>query len=350
VTIVFNLTLAVLDLLALLRVARAKTAGKWLLIMPGVMLAGAILAGGFARDHFDFFRLAAYVVFLHGFLLSAGSALVFCSANKRVAVFSGAAAAVIPLAAYYAFLIEPYWLEVTHWQIASPKIERRFRIVVLADLQTDHFAGYERGVLRRVLEEKPDLILLAGDYIQAPFEKYRAIAKQTNAFMREISFGAPYGVYAVQGNVDPPSDWHEIFTGLDVTIVDRRETFDLGKLRLTCLGLDESYYTGAKVENAEPDKFHLVLGHAPNFALGRIEGDLLVAGHTHGGQVRLPFFGPIITHSRVPYRWASGLTTLPGGAKLLVSRGAGMERGYAPRMRFLCRPELIVIDLMPERE
>ena len=88
----------------------------------------------------------------------------------------------------------------------------------------------------------------------------------------------------------------------------------------------------------------------PNFALGEIPADLLVAGHTHGGQVRLPWIGPMITHSRIPHAWAAGLTELPGGGKLLVSRGIGMERGFAPPMRFLCRPELMVIDLVPERE
>ena len=84
--------------------------------------------------------------------------------------------------------------------------------------------------------------------------------------------------------------------------------------------------------------------------MGKIDADLLVTGHTHGGQVRLPLIGPLMTLSRIPRAWAAGLTELPGGGKLLVSRGLGMERGYAPRIRFLCRPELMVIDLVPERE
>jgi hypothetical protein len=102
------------------------------------------------------------------------------------------------------------------------------------------------------------------------------------------------------------------------------------------------------VDVPESDRFHLVLGHSPNFALGRVEADLLVAGHTHGGQVRLPLVGPLITLSAVPRSWAAGLTELPGGGQLLVSRGLGMERAGAPRLRFLCRPELVVIDLIPD--
>ena len=158
---------------------------------------------------------------------------------------------------------------------------------------------------------------------------------------------APQGVFAVKGNVER-DDWAEMFTGLGITTVTAQRSFHLGDLQLTCLGLSESFNTKLKVAGAPSDRFHLVLGHVPNFALGKVEADLLVAGHTHGGQVRLPWIGPMITHSRVPHTWAAGMTDLPGGGKLLVSRGIGMERGYAPPMRFLCRPELVVIDLEPE--
>ena len=339
----------VLDLLILERVRRLTSAATWFSILFATIMIEALAAVAFARNHFDFFRLAAYIVFLHGFVLSMGSAMALWRARKDLAICSGVSSVILALLTYYVFLIEPYWLETSYWQIASPKIDRPFRIVVVADLQTDRFSDYERGVLRRAMEEKPDLILLAGDYIQAHRQQYRAMCGEINAYLREIHFGAPQGVFAVRGNVDPPIYWHEIFAGLDITNVDVHRSFDLGTLRLTCLGLDESYYPAAKVINPQPGKFHLVLGHVPNFALGRIEGDLLVAGHTHGGQVRIPLIGPIITHSRVPNSWAAGLTILSNGAKLLVSRGIGMERGHAPRLRFLCRPELMVIDLIPEK-
>jgi predicted MPP superfamily phosphohydrolase len=96
------------------------------------------------------------------------------------------------------------------------------------------------------------------------------------------------------------------------------------------------------------EKFHIVLGHAPDFALGSVPADLLVAGHTHGGQVQLPFIGPLVTLSHVPRAWAAGgLTRLDDDRFLVVSRGIGMERDLAPRLRFLCQPQLVVIDLKP---
>ena len=71
---------------------------------------------------------------------------------------------------------------------------------------------------------------------------------------------------------------------------------------------------------------------------------LALAGHTHGGQVVLPFFGPPMTLSRLPRRYAGGLHDYHG-LPLHVSRGIGMERGSAPQIRFLCPPEICVIEL-----
>jgi len=74
---------------------------------------------------------------------------------------------------------------------------------------------------------------------------------------------------------------------------------------------------------------------------------VLLAGHTHAGPARLPLIGPLLTFSRIPRAWAAGRTDFDDGRTLVVSRGIGMERGNAPRMRFLCRPEVVLIDLLP---
>jgi predicted MPP superfamily phosphohydrolase len=134
-----------------------------------------------------------------------------------------------------------------------------------------------------------------------------------------------------------------------VIAVEYRQSFDLGEVQLTCLGLGESFSRDQSppVRRLRPDGFHVIVGHSPDFALGQIDADLLVAGHTHGGQARLPWLGAITTGCKIPRTWAAGLTELPSGAKLLVSRGIGMERGNAPPIRFLCRPELAVIELAP---
>jgi uncharacterized protein len=352
VTLLYNCAILAVDVAAIWLVSRRRGLIVWCATMACAGVAAIVLGGllgGYFEDHFGIFRLWAYGVFGHGPALLAVTAVLWRRSRPRLAGAAIAGAAAVLLVAADAFLIEPHWLEVSHWQFTSPKIRRPVRIVVVADLQTNRIGPYERDTLRRALAEKPDLILLAGDYLQARREKREALQRQLHDLLREIRFTAPRGAFAVRGNADP-FVWPEVFKGLDVTAVVSSQSFDLGDIGLTCLGLIDSYDTKTRVENPRPDRFHLVLGHVPNFALGTIDADLLVAGHTHGGQVRLPWIGPMITHSRVPNAWAAGLTELSGGRRLLVCRGIGMERGYAPPMRFLCRPELMVIDLLPEAE
>jgi hypothetical protein len=199
------------------------------------------------------------------------------------------------------------------------------------------------------MDEKPDLVLFAGDYFQTSWERRQTLQRELHDFFHLISFDAPLGIFAVQGNVDRGvANWGEMFDGLRATVVGVSRSFDLGDFQLTCLSLYDSFNPSLDVRNESPERFHIVLGHVPNFALGNVEADLLVAGHTHGGQIRFPFVGAIVTNCSIPRGWASGLTELPSGGRLLVSRGIGLERRYAPKMRFFCRPELTVIDLIPE--
>ncbi len=339
--------MAAVDLAALALTVRKKSVRAWCAGTACVAIVALLLALALGEDDFGVFRLAAWGVFLHGAVLLAGSAVLWWPTRKILAVTSAVGAALILIVAVDAFLIEPTWLEVSHREIRNEKIRCPIRIVVLADLQTDRIGRYERDVLRRALQQKPDLLLLAGDYIQAGGPQRQELYAQLNAFLRRLDLPGPGRVFAVQGNVDA-DDWPEMFRGTPVVPVSSTKSFAVAGIQLTCLARRDSFSRSLQVDAPEADRFHLVLGHAPNFALGRIEADLLLAGHTHGGQVRLPLVGPLITLSAVPRSWAAGLTDLPGGGQLLVSRGVGMERGGAPRLRFLCRPELLVIDLVPE--
>ncbi len=339
--------MAAVDLAALYRLQRNRTPWEWLRVCILAGTVAAVLAFALGSSSFGIAGLAADGIFVHGVLVQAGGALFLRKTARKTAIVSAAGALVFAAVAVDTFWIEPTWLEVTRVRLTSAKLSRPVRIVVVADFQADSFGDYEHEVLRRAMEEKPDLLLLAGDYFQVEPSTEARLRVEVNAYLRELGFAAPLGTYAVQGNVDSPY-WPELFEGLQVTAVDQTESFDLGPLRLTCLGWWDSFHWRLAVPNARPEQYHIVLGHSPNFALGRIEADLLVAGHTHGGQVRLPWIGPVIRHTLVPQRWAVGLSELPSGALLYVSRGLGMEREDAPRLRFLCRPELVVIELEPE--
>jgi hypothetical protein len=257
-----------------------------------------------------------------------------------------AVAVVILLVCVDAFLIEPHWLEVSHVRLSTTNVETSLRVAVIADLQTDAPGRYERRVLERVDDEDPDLILFVGDYVDVGDpEWYGMMIERLNGMLREADLDAPFGPYAVPGNVDWPGRWQRIFAGLPVRTFERSATVDLGSFALTGLTLRDAADGNLSIDGA--DRFHIVVGHRPDFSLGEIDAELLVAGHTHGGQVRLPLIGPIVTLSGVPRAWASGVTEIEPGKTLVVSRGIGMERGNAPRMRFLCRPQLVILELVP---
>jgi len=304
VTLLYNFAILIVDLAAIWLVRRRLGLVAWCATMgcaAAVTFLTAAFLGGCFENHFGFLRLWSYGVFLHGPLLLAATAVIWRRSRPGLAVTAALGVLVVLAVAAEAFLIEPHWLEVTHYQIASPKIQRSLRIVVVADFQTDNLGPYEESVLRQTMEAKPDLILLAGDYLQpASWQEYEKLRQKLRDFLQSLHFAAPLGVFGVQGNVDA-SCWFNIFEGPGFTAVDKTTSFDLGDLRLTCLGRSDSFSPTTKITNDDADQFQLVLGHSPNFVLGKNEADLLVAGHTHGGQVRLPGIGPMITHARIPH-------------------------------------------------
>jgi len=287
----------------------------------------------------------AWGIFLHFPVYLIGNIAILRHQNKVYTNFLIGIVALILVISVDAFLIEPQSLEVSRITLSSDKITEPLTVALLADIQTDSPGSYEERVLELVKAEDPDLILLAGDYLQIMDpDLYQESAINMNRLIIEADLSPPLGFVAVRGNVEK-NGWVDIFQGLEVTVVGETQMFDLGPLVITGVDLLDSENSTLDIPGSE--KYHIILGHSPNYSLGDIEGDLLLAGHTHGGQVQLPGIGPIMTLSVVPRSWASGLTEIHPGQFLLVSRGIGLERGYAPRMRFLCHPELIIIDLLP---
>ena len=310
----------------------------------GLLGINSLMAASVSQDGFDAMALMCWGLFLHLPLFLAAFAVLRFKQRKHWAIVAATLALVTLAVGVDAFLIEPHWLDVTHVSLTSAKLDQPIRVAVLADIQTDSPGEYEARVFARVKAEQPDLIVFLGDYIQDNDPDFASTAKALNRLLREADLHAPLGLYAIQGNVDHGL-WAEVFSGLDVTTIHDTQTTDLGPLVLTGLSFDQSFQTNVTLEPQE--KYHLVLGHCPDYALGQTHANLMLAGHTHGGQVRLPGLGPLLTFSRVPRAWASGLTQIAPDQHLYVSRGIGMERGAAPRLRFLCRPELLILTLTP---
>jgi predicted MPP superfamily phosphohydrolase len=126
-----------------------------------------------------------------------------------------------------------------------------------------------------------------------------------------------------------------------------RSEVDLEGLPVELLGLDDAHinwHDARVIPRSAPERFGLAVMHSPDSApeSAACEYELILAGHTHGGQVRLPLIGPLVTNSTMPRRLASGLIRM-GSALMYLSPGLGTSK-YAP-FRFLCRPEATLLEL-----
>ncbi len=346
-TLICNIAFAACDAVALRLLAKKRTLSPMLTVIVAWGLSLLVISATFWGDRFYFARLAAYAIFLHAPIFCLGLGAFTFRVNRFASIAALTAVPIILAVAYYAFYVEPIRLEVVRHEIRSPKIRQALRVVVVADLQTSDFGPFEETALRTAVSENPDLLLFAGDYVQSPIDSYPKQYERIRRFLSELKISPRLGAFAVQGNCETPF-WPDAFRDTGVLPIESFKTIKLDDLNLTCLSLAESFYTALNVPSPDPKRFHLILGHGPHYAWGEINADLLLSGHTHGGQVRIPFIGPLTANAPIPMSWASGMTKLKNGADLIVSRGIGMERGNAPPIRFNCLPEITVIDLVPE--
>jgi predicted MPP superfamily phosphohydrolase len=305
-------------------------------------------------------RLMGQALFGEAILLAAALAL----AHRRTGQKTRAAAlgvCAVALAVVYldAYRVEPRMLKVRNHVVNAAGADRQsIRILHLTDIQTPAIGAHEEEALRKGLASRPDLIVLTGDYVQdalgRPTED--AAARDLRALMARIGFDAPLGVYATEGDVGPSC--REVFAGTPVRCLVDASTVvalpDGDTLGITGLsrgrGRERDPAWLARLLSKGPSADHrIVISHSPDFVDAMPVGvDLVLAGHTHGGQVVMPFFGPVVTASRLPRLFAGGLHDFRG-TPLHVSRGVGMERGFSPPVRFLCPPEVCVLDLRLSR-
>jgi hypothetical protein len=245
--------------------------------------------------------------------------------------------------------VEPYYLEVTETQVVTDTPAREpLRVVVLADVQTDRFGEFEDDVARRVARLDPDLVVMPGDLLDVAPEHYREALPGALAFLEKLE--ARHGVFFVEGDHDLVV---EHYRRGGVSVLDNEiAELDIGGRTVALAGTELNYTTEEAAEAIEaledhPAELKLLLAHRPMTATvaprENSEIDLVVAGHTHGGQISLPLLGPPITMSPIPRRIAAGGLHSLGGRALYVSRGIGMGRDVAPRVRLGARPEISLL-------
>jgi predicted MPP superfamily phosphohydrolase len=256
----------------------------------------------------------------------------------------------------YALYIEPFNLGTTVLGETAPQFidGRPLRIVQLSDLHVERITRREEAVLAEVNALAPDIIVLTGDYVNIDYR----FDPQTHADTREVlaQFSAPYGVYAISGSppVDIPEAMEAVFTDLDIQLLDNEiATIALPNHDLHILGVSVSHdlaydreVVGNLMSTLTQEDYTLLLYHSPDVMESATASgiDLYLAGHTHGGQIRLPFYGAIITSSVYGKEFEMGRYSR-AATTLYVSRGIGMEGLNFPRARFLSPPEVVLIEL-----
>lgn len=257
----------------------------------------------------------------------------------------------------YGTLVEPFRLQVS--RVAMPNVKLAnpgtpLRIVQLADLHVERLTRRERALPTLVAGLAPDLIVLTGDYLNTSYNDDPRALADLRWLLAQLQ--APGGVYAVWGTaeVDLPDLLRPLLLELGIILLeDRAVEVTVGGHRLWLLGLScrrDRAAAGQQfrtlLDAVPPGAFTLLLYHTPDLMpqAASLGVDLYLAGHTHGGQWRLPGFGAILTSSHYWKRYEAGHYR-QGHTHLYVSRGLGMEGFGAPRARLFCPPEVVLVEV-----
>ncbi|TMK84558.1 MAG: metallophosphoesterase [Actinobacteria bacterium] len=268
------------------------------------------------------------------------------------------------LVVLYASLIERNWFALRRHRIPClPEGSSPMTILHLSDLHLRAPQRRKRAFLKSLARMQPDLLIGTGDFIGDARSNAAAVDAVT-------AIGARFGALYVLGSNDyygpkpknplryflkkrrliygTPNPWRELVEGLNARgwrLINNRAMSVDG---IDVVGLDDEHLRRADLSVARArsgDGFRLAVAHSPDVAEALADRgyDLIVCGHTHGGQVCLPGFGALVTNSDLPRSMARGVHRL-GDSWLHVSAGLGTSM-YAP-FRLACRPEVCVLELV----
>ncbi len=264
------------------------------------------------------------------------------------------------LLVFYGFWVEPHHLTLTHQILQTPKLKSgsRLRVLHLGDLHIERITRREKKLQEWIKQLHPDLILFSGDILNLSYNRDPIALEHARQLMAE--WQAPLGVYAVAGS--PAVDLVEILPGfynqLPVQyIAEEQIELDVDNQKIYLIGLScthRPFVDAPRLEKLLPknnQNFTILLYHTPDLApnAAKTAVDLQLSGHTHGGQVRLPLIGALFTASLYGRAFSSGRYQL-NGLTLYITRGIGMEGAGAPRVRFLCPPEITLWEIQGSGE
>ncbi len=261
--------------------------------------------------------------------------------------------------------IEPTRLVIEEEILGIAGAKEPLVIGVIADLQTGSIGDYENRARAEVLDRDPDVVVLPGDLFQIEDDLLAERLPEFLGWLRELQRQVDH-VVMVNGDVDDPQILRDFAaeTGvhylhddlLELEVNDQRvffagfavrfeETEEEAEALANEVSLQERLLT-----ETVPGDAVIAVSHYPDVVFdlpNNTTVDLIIAGHTHGGQVSIPGFGPPITLTNVPREVAAGGLHVVNGHPLYVSTGVGLERGQAPQLRFRVRPSVALLTVVP---
>jgi uncharacterized protein len=258
--------------------------------------------------------------------------------------------ALVFLTSIYAHKLEPLWFEVNHIDITLPKLDRAFngyRIVQISDLHAGD--GTDRSYLEKVVEsvnaEQPDLIVITGDHItRKPKQNLDLLDTLAKLQSRDRTI-------SILGNHDVFDDAAPVRQAIQqagITLLENNiYTLKRADATLHIAGVGDVFAKEDKLDQIlaqlPATGAAIMLAHEPDFAdktaaTGRF--GLQLSGHSHGGQIRVPFFAgyvPMLAEKYPLGRYQVGQMIQ------YTNRGIGLVKLYA---RFNCRPEISVFNLV----
>jgi predicted MPP superfamily phosphohydrolase len=244
----------------------------------------------------------------------------------------------------YGRFLEPRWIARRSFPLggAPPAGQEPVRVVAISDLHAERWGPPWSELAEEVNSLDPDLILFLGDTINRPAGL--PTLRRSLAAMR-----ARHGKLAVRGNWDVWY-WHGIpllegtgFRWLD----DERRSLEIRGQRLELAGLRYADQRDGRrgeelLRRSEPGSWRILLYHTPDLVLDVPSADLYLCGHTHGGQIAIPFYGALVTLSKHGKRFERGMG-MEGGTTVYVHPGIGVEPVLPVRLGV--RPEVTLFLL-----
>ncbi|MBW6472797.1 MAG: metallophosphoesterase [Anaerolineaceae bacterium] len=243
---------------------------------------------------------------------------------------------------------EPSDLKITTIYHKFPNVSSPFNFLHISDIHLEQPGIREKKLLQIVEDRKPDFILYTGDFLNLSNIRDDRAIENISSIFNQIHTIAP--VYYVSGS--PAVDVEDTIKIIEknlkpIRLNNSNILLNHDGIHINIIGITCTHHPHLDIKHLPPltqeGHINILLYHSPDLVYelkAEDKVDLMLSGHTHGGQVRLPIIGAIFTGSLYGRKLQKGLYQIHD-TLLYISRGIGLEGLGAPRVRFLCSPEII---------